>query len=285
MFAYRHFEFPQTQASMEFFQRHPTFYDAFLRLFDLGTKFFGRTVDCKSCADLIAFNLGMACREDLIEVSFMAVSDYGMASSKLLRGLYERAVTLAYIIKHPEKAERFVKYGAVQKHKMLNETLKLVTEAEYDKLRPNETAAQIRHAYAIVKNDFQEMNCKKCGTKRLAFKWDAKDIASMAKDVGEPYIKYYMAAYALGNLTLHATLVSTMQFEDEGKQKLQQERRGARVCVRCAIALFIEVLKSQNRHFNLDLEDEIRDCAKQFHSVWPKPEDTGSNDDLSIAVE
>src|SRR5436853_1426088 len=99
---------------MEFFQRHPKFYDAFLRLFDLGTTFFGRTVDSKSYADLIAFNLGMACREDLMEISFIAVSDYGIASSKLLHGLYERAVTLAYIIRHSEKAEPFVKYGAVQ---------------------------------------------------------------------------------------------------------------------------------------------------------------------------
>ena len=62
----------------------------------------------------IGFNLGETCRRDFLEIGFLAVNGYGIAAQKLLRGLYERAVTLEYIRQNPEKAERFVRFGAIQ---------------------------------------------------------------------------------------------------------------------------------------------------------------------------
>lgn len=62
----------------------------------------------------VSFSLSQTCREDFLEVTFLAVNGYANGAMKALRGLYERTVTLAYIGKKPEKAERFVRYAAIQ---------------------------------------------------------------------------------------------------------------------------------------------------------------------------
>lgn len=81
----------------------------------------------------IGFNLGETCRRDFLEIAFLAVNGHGAAAQKLLRGLYERAVTLEYIRRSPDKAERFVRYGAIQEYKVLKVALELVGQEEFDK--------------------------------------------------------------------------------------------------------------------------------------------------------
>ena len=54
-----------------------------------------------------------------------------MASApKILRGLYERAVSLEYIRQNPAKAERFVRFAAVQEHRNAKTAVELVGRGE-----------------------------------------------------------------------------------------------------------------------------------------------------------
>jgi len=89
------FEFGETEASQAFWDRHPSFYPAFERLMTLGNKCFGRPIQPKNRTEDICFGLGHTCREDFLEVLSLAVNGYGNGASKLLRGLYERAVVMA----------------------------------------------------------------------------------------------------------------------------------------------------------------------------------------------
>jgi hypothetical protein len=41
--------------------------------------------------------------------------------------------------------------------------------------------------------------------------WDEKGVLAQAQDVGEPYTKYYLSAYALPLMNAHASLTSAMQ--------------------------------------------------------------------------
>jgi hypothetical protein len=43
------------------------------------------------------FDMGHSCPGDFREIAFLGVNGYGRGASKVLRGLYERAVTLAYL--------------------------------------------------------------------------------------------------------------------------------------------------------------------------------------------
>src|SRR4051794_1197276 len=113
------FEFGETEQSKAFFLRHPKFLPAFERLIALANTACARGYRPKNRAEDICFDLGYACRSDYLEILFLSVNGYGTAASKLVRGLYERAVALAYIVKYPEKAERFVRYAAIQEKKAM----------------------------------------------------------------------------------------------------------------------------------------------------------------------
>src|SRR5437879_12788998 len=122
------FEFGETRESNAFFDRNPNFMAVVERLMKLGNTCFGRQPKPKRCAEDVCFGLGHACRQDFLEVVFLAANGYGSASSKIIRGLYERAVALAYIVQNPDKAERFVRFAGVQEHNLLQSALKVVSE-------------------------------------------------------------------------------------------------------------------------------------------------------------
>jgi len=189
------FEFGESQAASQFWERNPTFWLAFERLLSVTNRAFGREWRATNRMEDVGFNLGETCRRDFLEIAFLAVNGHGVAAQKLLRGLYERAVTLEYIRRNPDKAERFIRFGAIQEYKVLKVALELVGQEEFNKHMGTQLA-EYQRMYEQVRPEFQVTDCKKCDTKRTAFSWDV-DFASMVRALGKPYQSLYMASYAL----------------------------------------------------------------------------------------
>jgi uncharacterized protein DUF5677 len=200
-------------------------------------------------------------------VAFLAVNGYGAGASKILRGLYERALALAYMIQFPDKAERFVRFAAIQEHRGLEAALKITTEKEFDEaVFGVTTAAQIREFYRQVKPEFQTTVCKKCGTTRTQGTWDL-DVAAMAFKVGNPYDKYYLGAYINPNFPIHATLASVFHGDPE-QVRMNRSEKDAEVALLLASCLFVLVIRSQNTLFTLNLDTEIDACEGDMGNVW-----------------
>jgi hypothetical protein len=194
-----------------------------------------------------------------MEILFLAANGYGTGASKLLRGLYERAVTLTYIAKYPEKAERFVRYAAIQEYKAMNLALQVSTEEEFDEVvGKRSTAAQVREAYKALKDDFQVTDCKKCNTKQQAFSWDI-DMTSMVRNIGEPLSKYFLGSYTLPTWHIHATLASGLNDESIEIRQVQEADAGEFALVNATLIMLFVFLQ-QNDMFKLNLEDEIKRC-------------------------
>jgi len=268
------FHFGATPESDAFFDRNPRFYPAFERLMTLANKTFGREHKPKNRTEQIGFSLGETCRVDFLEIVFLAVHGFGIGASKLLRGLYERAVALAYMIKHPEKAERFVRYGAIQEYKAMVAALELVSEKEFDEaMAPKTTAAQIREYREMVKPDFQVELCRECHHLGTASSWDEKGVLAQVQDVGGPYGKFYLGSYAIPNMHVHASLTSAFQEYDKDpeEERVKQRRHEADFALLNAWALLLMVVRSQDSLFALSLEAEIEACEKEWGEVWAPP--------------
>ncbi len=134
------YEFGETTGSHAFWERHPDIWPQFERLIALTNKCFGREYQPKSRAEHVVFDLGQACRDDFGEIIFLAVHGHGNGATKLLRGIFERAVTAAYLIKNSDKAERFVRFGAIQEHRAMESALKVVSETEFDEVLGKRTS-------------------------------------------------------------------------------------------------------------------------------------------------
>jgi hypothetical protein len=267
----REFEFGDTEQANAFFDRNPKFYPAFERLMSLANKCFGRLPKIENQMQDICFSVGHTCREDYIEVLFLAVNGYATGAQKLVRGLYERAVVLAYIIKHPEKAERFLRFAAIQEYKLLNAALQVTTEEEFDRVAtPLNSAAQIREMYEKVKPEFQVTQCSRCKATGTAFSWDTRDVPSMVHDVGDDYKTYYLGGYALPNLHIHATLANAMkEFNDPDQTaRVKRHQYEADYTLMHATALLVLVIRSQDTLFALGLDKDLEQCDSDFREVF-----------------
>ncbi len=271
------FHWGATPESNAFFGRHPKFHDAFERFMILANRTFGREYRPTDRLQHIGFNLGETCRVDFLEITFLAVHGWGIGASKLLRGLYERAVTLAYMIKHPEKAERFLRYAAIQEYKVMIPAVELAGEKEFDdKVAGTTTVAQIKQLREMVKPEFQVPICKECYEKgtcqhmTTAFSWDENGVQAQARDVGESYPHFYLGAYALPNMHVHVSLTSAMQQHDKkpDDERKTQRRNEADFALLNAHAVMLLVLRSQNDLFSLGLERDIEACEKDWVEVW-----------------
>ena len=103
-----------------FFDNHPLWPEKYKLLTSTLTKIFIRKAALNSPADRVVFHLGRLCVEDFNEIFFLSGNGYGIGGLKILRGLYERAVSLGYIADNPNQAEPFLEYHHIQKGKMIN---------------------------------------------------------------------------------------------------------------------------------------------------------------------
>jgi hypothetical protein len=178
------FEFGETDQANAFFDRNPKFYPAFERLMALANRCFGRASGAKNHAQDVCFCLGHTCRDDYAEILFLVANGYGTGASKLLRDLYERVVTLSYIAKHPEKADRFLHFAAIQEYRAMKSALKIVTEKQFNEsFGEATTVARMTELYERFRPEFPGR----------ALSWDIS-LISMVEDVGDPFDKYHVGS-------------------------------------------------------------------------------------------
>lgn len=248
------FEIPDTAKSRAFVARNPKFPAAFVKLLDLSNQCFGRNPRDKDHREHICFWLGHTCRQDFLEVVFLAINGYGAGATKILRSLYERAVTIEYLIHNPHKVDRFLQFAAIQENRAMEAALKQVPRDQIDaEMGPENTVAETRKRYEQYKGNFKATACSVCGVKTPP-SWDV-DLVSMVQRVGEPYTKVFLLAYTNPNFKIHATLASANQPDED------REGKDAESALIVATELFLAVIRSQNALFSLNLDADIEACT------------------------
>ena len=112
------FGFPDEWAKFQ--ERFSPFLEKFGDLAKTIDKVQNRTFMSQGLADMTVFFLGSLVAQDFTEVWLLAGNGLGTGALKVLRGMYERAVTAAFISRFPDEAKRFWNYGAIARRKVLN---------------------------------------------------------------------------------------------------------------------------------------------------------------------
>ena len=121
--------------------------------------------------------LGRLIVEEFMEILLLCGNGYGIGAQKLIRGMYERAVSARYLMGHPEEVDNFLDFHPVADRKFLT----AVEQSMGRNVFTPEQAQQIRDDYAAVKNQFMVPDCKTCGTSRMNHTWSKTDVVSMAR--------------------------------------------------------------------------------------------------------
>ncbi|MCX5886548.1 MAG: DUF5677 domain-containing protein [Proteobacteria bacterium] len=251
-----------------FLKRHPRFAEKLHPLSKTLQSVFIREVETSKPADQVVFFLGRLCVEDFMEILLLCGNGYGIGGMKLLRGLYERAVTLGYIAKKPDKAEQFLEYHYVNQGRQFNHANEVFP---MDKHLSSEQIEQIQSEYKRTKEKYQEVLCKKCGITRTRFSWSELDLQSMAREAG--LCDLYLMCYYDPTLQAHATissLIARTKLKENGQMTFDEgaQHEKAKLALIGAHNIILYVLDVVNKYFKMGLEDEVQERFADFNYIW-----------------
>lgn len=232
---------------------------------------FARAVKDSDLLDRLVFLSGELCVEDFSEILLLCANGYGVGGLKLLRGMYERAVTAQYLHLHPVEADAFLAFHWVAMHRL--------TAAIQDTMRrdflPEDKLKEVEENYRRVKDQFMVDDCKKCETQRLNYTWSKLDFVSMAKAAGG-IGGLVVGAYSLPLLHAHSTapgILSWLERSPHAGLTLDSHRgrQWAQTALITAHHVLLHVLELQKDRFKLEsLGDPLQKCCEDFKDVWPK---------------
>jgi uncharacterized protein YjbI with pentapeptide repeats len=253
----------------EFAKTHPLFVERFANLRTALDVAFTRTGDTSNPTDRVVFFSGRLCAEEFFEITLLCGNGYGVGGWKILRSMYERAVTATYLHSHPEEADAFLDFHCVSMHKLE----KAIEDTIGKDVLPSEKGRQNEADYQRVKDRFMVADCKKCGTMRLNYTWTTLDFVSMAKAAGE-IGKLLVPAYYLPLRHAHSTVGAILDRLEESELgglafNPGPQRPAATAALRCAHAVLLNVLELQRQHFNLEsLNVPLERCTQDFRDIW-----------------
>lgn len=137
--------FGDPDAAAQFAERHQLWPDRSINLVRAINTAFTRVVRMSEPADKLVYLSGRMCAEDFMEILLVCGNGYGEAGLKLLRSLYEHAVTLRYLHEHPDEVGAFMNFHHVQQYKLMRNVLDTFGEGA---LAP-ETVAEVENRYRI----------------------------------------------------------------------------------------------------------------------------------------
>lgn len=215
--------------------------------------------------------MGRLCVEDFNEVFLLAGNGYGFGSLKILRGLYERVVTMHYISENQEAAASFLEYHYIHRGKLIHHAESFFGDLEQYISRPE--IEEAKNDFDAHKSAFMRTACKKCKTKTVMQSWSKLDLESMAKKTGLD--KLYFPGYYYPTLQVHATTAALIYRlkGKEGKPFGFDEKSQPEVADKSLIIahnLAIHVIEIQNDFFNLSLEDDLSLLVSDYKDVWGK---------------
>lgn len=211
-------------------------------------------------ADRVVFGLGWLIVDDFGELLTLSGNGLGIGAYKILRGMYERIVTSAYIAKNPSEARPFVEDDVIKKWKLWQRILEFWPE-----LKDSVPAEKI----AALEADFIAAKAER---PRGQKEWTSLNLSDMAKSVNINLYAIYGACYLEPTFHTHATgfgLSARFRRTDDGAISYQEtSEKEARTALQLAHNLMLRFLELQNDYFRLGLEAEIKERIDAFQRIW-----------------
>lgn len=266
-----------------FHERHPIFQKGFSNLVRALQVAFIRTFTSRSPAERVVFHLSNLCKEDFMEILLLAGNGYGIGAEKLLRGLYERAVTARYIAMNPDKADDFVDFGRINMFKLIEP----IRRAHGEGLLPANMVTELTSFHKEFKRRGRTPKGVADRLKRLfrrlfrrsdrgrsTARWtDDLSFEGMALKVGS-LGRILLYGWHLPTLQVHASLqniTSRTREMPEGGMDFDggPQRHLADRALNFATLILLDILDLQKSYFGLTaLEPLLQQCNADYLEVW-----------------
>lgn len=122
-----------------FTTRHPEFLKRFPNLQKALDTAFMRTWQSSTLLDRTVYFLGRLALEEFMEILLLCANGYGIGAQKLVRGMYERAVTARYLREQPDEVDNFLAFHKVADQKFLTAVRSSIGPDVFRKNKPNKS--------------------------------------------------------------------------------------------------------------------------------------------------
>lgn len=252
-----------------FDKRHPMWGQTMQNLVRTLDLAFSRVHITRGAQDKLVYLFGRLCVEDFMEILLLCYHGYGAAASKLVRSMYERAVTLYYLHEHPEEVQTFMDYHLLQEDKLLSRMI----ETFGPNILPPEEVAEVRRKAAGVKQNFLVPVCDHPDAEmRLRHTWSKLDFVAMTKKAGALgtlvvpgyFLPLRHAHPTFGGLTERLEIVDgVIAVNPEPQAELAD--RSLMTAHNCILV----ALEVQKNYFRIDgLEEPLQVCLRDWVRVW-----------------
>jgi len=193
---------------------------------------------------------------------------HGGGALKLLRTLYEQALTAAYLGKHPSEAEDFQDFAHIQEKKLLTHADRFDVFA---RMIPPERRARANELYEAHRAQFRQTPCPTC-KRAPQISWTIKNTEQLAREAGEGWDVLYPPAFFIPTTHIHATpagLFSQVVQRGVNSVFTGGSPENVDLALRQAHVLMLLVLRTHIEHFKLKhLHPELSELAAAFGKIW-----------------
>jgi hypothetical protein len=226
-------------------------------------------IETKNMVDFTVFYLGRSAADDFVELLMLAGNARGIGAYKILRGMYERVVTAAFIAANPEEVRPFLSHVSIEKDKLLRR-LQELKPGLVDERTP-EQAKQFETDLQEAKEFVSSSMCKKCGQPITTEAWTRRSLEEMALKSDPGLAQSYAYCYLLPTFHSHATalgLEARLRQTETGYTFAETSEKEAQNAVLYGHGVILRLLKLQNTYFKLALDGEVEARWQAFPRVW-----------------
>jgi hypothetical protein len=226
-------------------------------------------VQDRRMAEAVVFFLGRAAADDFGELLILCGNGRGIGAYKILRSMYERVVTAAFIAKNPPEARIFLSHSYIERQKLGNRLKTLMPDIKDE--RTPEQVKEFEDEYKEAKARLKDTVCSKCDQPVTQEAWTRRSLETMAEKADENLARCYAYCYLVPTLHLHATplgLESRMRMTEAGFSFKETSEPEARKALLYGHGLVLRLLKHQNNYFGLGLDAEIDSHWAEFPKIW-----------------
>jgi hypothetical protein len=223
----------------------------------------------------VLMTMAVCILQDYDEVLLLWVFGLGDGAVKLIRPLYEKVLTFAYLAGHAEEIKDFIDYSNIHWHKIFLEGAEVSNEKE--NWMAAEDRERILAKFAEVRDHFLTTDCKKCKTKKMMPSWTKKSTPELAALTHPVMRGMYFNGFLAPTMTIHPTsagMFSQFQIATDGRMELNMEvaKHDNDLAFVVAISMLLVTISTINDFFQLSARELVEEVAARFaafQSVHP----------------
>lgn len=250
---------------------HPLFLRHVPNVVALANRALAKPENPEATVDRVIHGLTKMCVEEFMEIIVLCGNGYGIGGLKLVRTLYENAVTARHLHLNPQDANLLLDYLFVSEKKILD-----AIERETGQPTSPELREETDREFARVKGQYEVELCPECHRRGLNYRWSKLDFVAMAeraKGLDDLVIPAYRDTLRYTHAGVGGLFARLEGDAESVSYRTAPHHEEAAHALLLANDIVLRVIAFYFEHFAIEgLDDEMSRCIEEYRRVWePRP--------------